>query len=143
MPSSGFLRDERAVNPGALVAAAILAVAILGLLLVGALLGESAGRAINSGAFIKLEVQVLDSNTLKLEHLGGDALDFEGKNGIYLYQNGVEHKLETAEPSVLEVGGAMKISLPEGVEIEKGNSALFLIKDEKKKKEIYRKEISS
>lgn len=143
MSGCGFLSDERAINPGAVVAAAILAAAILGLLLVGALFGESAGRAVNSGTFIKLDVQVLDSKTLKLEHLGGNTLDFEEKNGMYLYQDGIEYKLDPAGPLSLEVGGSMKISLPEEIEIEKGNSALFLIKDEKKKKEIYRKELSS
>ncbi|WP_440953813.1 hypothetical protein ACSAZK_08865 [Methanosarcina sp. Mfa9] len=143
MKGGNFLTDERAVNPGVIVAAGIIGIAVLAVLATAFMFGESTEKAVSSGRLIKIEVKVLDSNTLKLEHQGGDPLDFGEDTKFLLSREEVEYELSfPSEISQLEVGDSMELTLPEGAELKKGESALLKIRDVKKRKDIFRKEIS-
>lgn len=143
MKGEDFLTDERAVNPGMIVAAAIIGIAILVVLATAVMFGESTGKAVSSDRLIKIEVKVLDSNTLRLEHQGGNPIDFGEDTKVLLSRDGVDYELSfSSEITQLEVGNSMELTLPEGAKLEKGESALFRIRDEEKRKDIYRKEIS-
>ena len=143
MKGEDFLNDERAVNPGMIVAAAIIGIAILVVLATAVMFGHSTEKAVSSDRLIKIEVKALDSNTLKLEHQGGSSIDFGENTKVLLSRNGIDYELSIpSEITQLEVGKSMKLSLPEGVELKKGESALLRIRDEEKRKDIYRKEIS-
>ena len=65
MKGENFLNDERAVNPGVIVAAGIIGIAVLSVLATAFIFGESAEKAVSSGRLTKIEVKVLDSNTLR------------------------------------------------------------------------------
>jgi len=143
MKGEDFLNDERAVNPGMVVAAAIIGIAILVVLATAVMFGHSTEKAVSSDRLIKIEVKALDSNTLKLEHQGGSSIDFGENTKILLSREGVDYEISIPpEMSQLEVGHSIELTLPEGVELKKGESALFRIRDEEKRRDIYRKEIS-
>ena len=143
MKGENFLNDERAVNPGVIVAAGIIGIAVLAVLATAFMFGESTEKAVSSGRLIKIEVKVLDSNTLRLEHQGGNSLEFGEDTKVLLSREEVEYELSfSSEITQLEVGDSMELTLPEGAELQKGESALLRIRDEKKRKDTYRKEIS-
>lgn len=135
--------DEKAVNSIVIIALAMMCVGILALLGVAVLMGESMERSLNSGTFTHLDVQILDSKTLEIEHQGGDPLTFGENTGIYFQQKGIEYEITPDPPVVLEVANEMTLSLPEGVELKNGDSALILIKNKKNNKIIYKKELLS
>ena len=118
----------------------MMCVGILALLGAAVLLGGSMERSLNSGTFIQLDVQILDSKTLKIEHQGGYPLNFGESTDIYLQHNGIEYEISPDTPVVLDVANQMKLPLPEGVELKNGDLAIILIKNERNKKVIYRKE---
>lgn len=146
-PLSGSLNnlkyDEKAVNRIVVIALAMMCMGLLALMGGAVLLGGSTERALKSGTFTQLDVQILDSNTLKIEHKGGDPLTFGESTSIYLQHNGIDYEISPDPPVVLEVANSMKLSLPEGVELKDGDSAIILIKNERKNKIIYRKELLS
>ncbi len=143
MKGKNFLSDERAVNPGMIFAAAIIGIAILAVLATAFMFGESTEKVLSSGRLIKMEVKILDSNTLKLEHQGGNPLDFGEDTKVLLSREGVEYELSfSSEITQLEVGCSMELTLPEGAELKKGESALLRVRDEKKRKDLYMTEIS-
>ncbi|KKG08667.1 hypothetical protein EO92_18760 [Methanosarcina sp. 2.H.A.1B.4] len=119
----------------------MMCMGLLVLMGVAVLFGGSTERALKSGTFTQLDVQILDSKTLKIEHNGGDPLTFGESTSIYLQHNGIEYEISPDPPVVLEVANNMKLSLPEGVELKNGDSAIILIKNERKNKTIYRKEL--
>ncbi len=143
MKGENFLNDERAVNPGAIVAAGIIGIAVLAVLATAFMFGESTEKAVSSGRLTKIEANVLDSNTLRLEHQGGNSLEFGEDTKVILSREEVEYELSfSSEITRLEVGDSMELTLPEGAELQKGESALLRIRDEKKRKDIFRTEIS-
>lgn len=143
MKGENFLNDERAVNPGVIVAAGIIGIAVLAVLATAFMFGESTEKAVSSGRLTKIEANVLDSNTLKLEHQGGNSLEFGEDTKVILSREEVEYELSfSSEITRLEVGDSMELTLPEGAELQKGESALLRIRDEKKRKDIFRTEIS-
>lgn len=105
------------------------------------LLGGSTERALKSGTFTQLDVQILDSKTLKIEHKGGDPLTFGESTSITLQHNGIEYEISPDPSVVLEVANQMKLPLPEGVELKEGDSAVIVVINERKHKIIYRKEL--
>ncbi len=138
-----FLNDEKAINPGMIVAATIIGLAILVVLTTAVMFGHSTENAVSSGRLIKMEAKVLDSNSLILEHQGGSSIDFGENIKILLSSDGVDYEISIpSEMNQLEVGDSIELTLPEGAKLEKGESALFRIRDEEKRKDIYRKEIS-
>jgi len=136
-----FTYDEKAVTNIVVIALAMMCVGILALLGVAVLMGGSMERSLNSGTFTQLDVQILDSKTLKIEHQGGDPLTFGENTGIHLQHNGIDYEISPDPPVVLEVANQIKLSLPEGVELKNGDSALILIKNVRNNKIIYRKEL--
>ncbi|HII00725.1 TPA: hypothetical protein HA351_03430 [Methanosarcinaceae archaeon] len=143
MKGENFLNDERAVNPGVIVAAGIIGIAVLAVLATAFMFGESTEKAVSSGRLTKIEANVLDSNTLRLEHQGGNSLEFGEDTKVILSREEVEYELSfSSEITRLEVGDSMELTLPEGAELQKGESALLRIRDEKKRKDIFRTEIS-
>ena len=139
-PFNKFTYDEKAVTNIVVIALAMMCVGILALLGVAVLLGGSMERSLNSGTFTQLDVQILDSKNLKIEHKGGAPLNFGESTDIYLQHNGIEYEISPDPPVVLDVANQMKLPLPEGVELKNGDSATILIKNERSKKVIYRKE---
>jgi hypothetical protein len=142
-PLNNLKYDEKAVSRIVVIALAMMCVGILALLGVAVLLGGSMERSLGSGTFTQLDVQILDSKTLKIEHKGGDPLTFGESTGVYLQHNGIEYEISPDPPVVLEVANQMKLSLPEGVELKNGDSALILIKNERNNKIIYKRELLS
>jgi hypothetical protein len=138
-----FICNEKAVNRMVVVALAMMCVGLLALMGGAVLLGGSTERALKSGTFTQLDVQILDSKNLEIEHKGGDPINLVGNASIYLQHNGIEYEISPDPPVVLEVANSMKLSLPEGVELKDGDSAVITIKNERKNKIIYRKEILS
>lgn len=134
-----FTYDEKAVNNIVVIALAMMCVGLLALLGAAVLLGGSMERSLNSGTFTQLDVQILDSKTLKIEHKGGDTLNFGKSTSIYLQQNGIEYEISPDPPVVLGIANEMKLSLPEEVELKDGDSAIILIKNVRNNKIIYRK----
>ena len=142
-PFNKFTYDEKAVTNIVVIALAMMCMGLLALMGGAVLLGGSTERALKSGTFTQLDVQILDSKTLKIEHKGGDPLTFGESTGIHLQYNGIDYEISPDPPVVLEVANQMKLSLPEGVELKKGDSAIILIINERKHKIIYRKELLS
>lgn len=138
-----FTHDEKAVNRMVVIALAMLCVGLLALMGGAVLLGGSTERALKSGTFTQLDVQVLDSKNLKIEHKGGDPINLGGDTSVYLQHNGIEYEISPDPPTVLEVANSLKLSLPEGVELKGGDSAVITIKNERKNKIIYRKDLLS
>lgn len=138
-----FAHDEKAVNRMVIVALAMMCVSLLALMGGAVLLGGSAERALKSGTFTQLDVQILDSKNLKIEHKGGDPINLGENASVYLQHNGIEYEISPDPPMVLEVANNMKLSLPEGVELKDGDSAIITIKNERRNKIIYRKELLS
>ncbi len=138
-----FTHDEEAVDRIVVVALAMLCVGLLALMGGAVLLGGSTERALKSGSFTQLDVQIIDSKTLKIEHNGGDPINLGENIGVYLQHNGIEYEISPEPPVVLEIANNMELSLPEGVELKEGDSAIITIKNEKKNKIIYRKELLS
>lgn len=138
-----FTCDEKAVNRIVFVALAMLCVGLLALMGGAVLLGGSTERALKSGTFTQLDVQVLDSKNLKIEHKGGDPINLGGNASVYLQHNGIEYDISPDPPVILEVANILKLTLPEGVELKGGDSAVITIKNERKNKIIYRKDLLS
>lgn len=138
-----FTHDEKAVDRIVVVALAMMCVGLLALTGGAVLLGGSTEKALKSGTFTQLEVQILDSKDLKIEHNGGDPINLGGNASVYLQHNGIEYEISPDPPVTLEVSKSMKLALPEGVELKDGDSAIITIKNERKNKIIYRKEILS
>jgi len=138
-----FIRNEKAVNRMVVVALAMMCVGLLALMGGALLLGGSTERALKSGTFTQLDVQILDSKNLKIEHKGGDPINLGENASVYLQHNGIEYEISPDPPVVLEVANSVKLSMPEGVELKDGDSAVITIKNERKNKIIYRKEILS
>lgn len=138
-----FLYDEKAVNRIVVIALAMMCVGLLALMGGAVLLGGSTERALKSGTFTQLDVQILDSKNLEIEHKGGDPIHLGEKASVYLQHNGIEYEISPDPPVVLEVANNMKLALPEGVELKNGDSAIITIKNERKNKIIYRKELLS
>lgn len=138
-----FTHDEKAVNRMVIVALAMMCVGLLALVGGAVLLGGSTERALKSGTFTQLDVQILDSKNLKIEHKGGDPINLGENASLYLQHNGIEYEISPDPPVVLEVANNMKLSLPEGVELKDGDSAIITIKNERRNKIIYRKELLS
>lgn len=138
-----FTHDEKAVNRMVIVALAMMCVGLLALMGGAVLLGGSTERALKSGTFTQLDVQILDSKNLKIEHKGGDPINLGENASLYLQHNGIEYEISPDPPVVLEVANNMKLSLPEGVELKDGDSAIITIKNERRNKIIYRKELLS
>lgn len=138
-----FTHDEKAVNRMVIVALAMMCVGLLALMGGAVLLGGSTERALKSGTFTQLDVQILDSKNLKIEHKGGDPISLGGDISAYLQHNGIEYEISPDPPVVLEVANSLKLTLPEGVELKEGDSAIITIKNERKNKIVYRKEILS
>lgn len=120
--------DEKAVNRIVVVALAMMCMGLLALMGGAVLLGGSTERALKSGTFTQLDVQILDSKNLKIEHQGGDPIKLGESAIIYLEYNGIEYEISPDPPVVLEVANNMKLSLPEEIELKEGNSAVILIK---------------
>lgn len=137
-----FICNEKAVDRIVVVALAMLCVGLIALMGGAVLLGGSTERSLKSEAFTQLDVQVLDSKNLKIEHKGGDPLNFES-TGVYLKYNGVEYEISPDPSAVLEVANQMTLHLPEGVELKEGDSAVITIKNERKNKIIYTKDLLS
>ncbi|MHC1756322.1 MAG: hypothetical protein AB9861_12990 [Methanosarcina sp.] len=135
--------DEKAVNRIVVIALAMMCMGLLALMGGAVLLGGSTERALKSGTFTQLDVQILDSKNLRIEHEGGDPVTLGESTGIYLQHNGIEYEISPDPPVVLEVANSMKLSLPEEVELKDGDSAIILVKNERKNKIIYRKELLS
>ena len=140
--SNKFTHDEKAVNRMVVIALAMLCVGLLAMMGGAILLGGSTERALKSGTFTQLDVQILDSKNLKIEHKGGDPISLGGDISVYLQHNGIEYEISPDPPVVLEVANSLKLILPEGVELKDGDSAIITIKNERKNKIIYREEIS-
>lgn len=138
-----FIYDEKAVDRIVVIALAMMCIGLLALMGGGVLLGGSTERALKSGTFTQLDVQIIDSKTLKIEHNGGDPINLGENIGVHLQHNGIEYEISPDPPVVLEVANSMEISLPEGVELKDGDSAIITIKNERKNKIIYRKELLS
>lgn len=134
-----FTYDETAVNNIVVIALAMMCVGLLALLGAAVLLGGSMEKSLDSGTFTQLDVQILDSKTLKIEHQGGAPLNFGKSTSIYLQQKGIEYEITPDPPVVLEVANEMTLSLPERVELKDGDSAILLIKNIRSNKIIYRK----
>lgn len=107
------------------------------------LLGGSTKRALKSGTFTQLDVQILDSKNLKIEHEGREPVNLGESTGVYLRHNGIEYEISPDPPVVLEVANSIKLSLPEEVKLKDGDSAIIMVKNERKNKIIYRKELLS
>lgn len=137
-----FICNEKAVDRIVAVALAMLCVGLLALMGGAVLLGGSTERSLKSGAFTQLDVQILDSKSLKIEHKGGDPLNFES-TGVYLQHNGTEYDISPDPSIVLEVANQMTLSLPEEVELKDGDSAVITIKNERKNKIIYKRDLLS
>ncbi|WP_440946543.1 hypothetical protein ACSAZL_21305 [Methanosarcina sp. T3] len=142
-PINKFTCDEKAVNRIVVVALAMMCIGLLALMGGAVLLGGSTERALKSGTFTQLDVQIIDSKNLKIEHKGGDPLNLGESTGIYLQYNGTEYEITPDPPVVLEVANQMKLPLPEEVELKEGDSAIILVINERKHKTIYRKELLS
>lgn len=142
-PINKFTCDEKAVNRIVVVALAMMCMGLLALMGSAVLLGGSTERALKSGTFTQLDVQIIDSKTLKIEHKGGDPLNLGEGTGVHLQYNGVDYDISPEAPVVLEVANQIKLSLPEGVELKEGDSAVIVIINERKHKIIYRKELLS
>lgn len=142
-PSNKFMHDEKAVNRMVVAALAMLCVGLLAMMGGALLLGGSTEKALKSGTFTQLDVQILDSKNLRIEHKGGDPINLGGDASAYLQYNGIEYEISPDPPVVLEVANIMKLPLPEGVELKNGDSAVITIKNDRKNKIIYRKELLS
>lgn len=138
-----FTHNEEAVNRMVVAALAMLCVGLLALMGGAVLLGGSTERALKSGTFTQLDVQILDSKNLKIEHKGGDPISLGENASVYLQHNSIEYEISPDPPVVLEVANSIKLSLPDGVELKEGDSAIITIKNERKNKIIYRKELIS
>lgn len=138
-----FVYDEKAVNRMVVVALAMLCVGLLALMGGAVLLGGSTEKALKSGAFTQLDIQVLDSNNLKIEHKGGNSISLGGNTSVCLNYNGIDYEISPDPPVVLEVGNNMKLSLPEEIELKNGDSAIITIKNERKNKIMYKRELLS
>lgn len=136
-----FTHNEEAVNRMVVAALAMLCVGLLALMGGAVLLGGSTERALKSGTFTQLDVQILDSKNLKIEHKGGDPISLGGNTSVYLQHNSIEYEISPDPPVVLEVANNIKLALPDGVELKDGDSAIITIKNERKNKIIYRKEL--
>jgi hypothetical protein len=145
--SNGFVNkfkcDEKAVNRIVVVALAMMCMGLIAMAGGAVLLGGSTERALKSGSFTQLDIQILDSKNIKIEHKGGDPINLGESNGVYLLHNGIEYEISPDPPVVLEVAGNMKLSLPEGIELKDGDSAIITVKNERKNRIIYRKELLS
>ena len=137
------MSDEKAVSRIVVIALAMMCVGLLALMGVAMLLGGSMERSLSSGTFTQLDVQILDSKTLKIEHKGGDPLTFGEGTSIRIQHNSIEYEISPDPPVVLEVANQIKLSLPEGVELKEGDSAVIVVINERKHKIIYRKELLS
>ncbi|WP_229390583.1 hypothetical protein [Methanosarcina sp. DH2] len=143
-PLSRLRRDEKAVNRILVVALAMDVYGGLLALMVGAvLLGGSTERALKSGTFTQLDIQILDSKNLKIEHEGGEPVNLGESTGVYLQHNSIDYEISPDPPVVLEVANSIKLSLPEEVELKDGDSVIIMVKNERKNKIIYRKELLS
>ncbi|WP_410508160.1 hypothetical protein RSJ42_15445 [Methanosarcina hadiensis] len=138
-----FTHNEEAVNRMVVAALAMLCVGLLALMGGAVLLGGSTERALKSGTFTQLDVQILDSKNLNIEHKGGDPINLGEKASVYLQHNSIEYEISPDPPVVLEVANSIKLALPDGVELKEGDSAIITIKNERKNKIIYRKELLS
>lgn len=142
-PIKKFTCDEKAVNRIVVIALVMMCMGLLALMGGAVLLGGSTERALKSGTFTQLDIQIIDSKNLKIEHKGGDPLNLGEGTGVYLQYNGVEYEISPDPPVVLEVANQIKLPLPEGVELKEGDSAVIVVINERKHKIIYQKELLS
>lgn len=138
-----FTYNEKAASRMVVVALAMLCVGLLALMGGAVLLGGSTERALKSGTFTQLDIQIIDPKNLEIEHKGGDPINLGENASVYLQHNGIEYEISPDPPVVLEVANNIKLALPEGVELKNGDSAVITIKSERKNKIIYRKELLS
>jgi len=89
------------------------------------LLGRSTERALKSGTFTQLYIQIIDSKNLGIEHKGGDPINLGENASVYLQHNGIEYEISPDPPVVLEVANNIKLALPEGAELKDGDSAII------------------
>jgi hypothetical protein len=136
-----FIYDEKAVDRVVVIALTMMCIGLLALMGGGVLLGGSTERALKSGTFTQLDVEILDSKSLKIEHMGGDPIKLGENANVYLQHDGIEYEITPEPPVTLEVANNMKLSLPEGVELKDGDSAIITIKNDRRNKIIYRKEL--
>ena len=73
--------------------------------------------------------------------MGGDPIKLGENANVYLQHDGIEYEITPEPPVTLEVANNMKLSLPEGVELKDGDSAIITIKNDRRNKIIYRKEL--
>lgn len=90
-----------------------------------------------------MDVQILDSKNLKIEHEGVEPVNLGESTGVYLQHNSTEYEINPDPPVVLEVANSIKLSLLGEVELKDGDSAIIMAKNERKNKIIYRKELFS
>jgi hypothetical protein len=136
-----FIYDEKAVDRIVVIALAMMCMGLLALMGGGVLLGGSTEKALKSGTFTQLDVEILDSKSLKIEHMGGDPINLGENVNVYLQHNGIEYEISPDPPVTLEVANNMRLSLPDEIELKDGDSALITIKNDRKNKIIYRKEL--
>lgn len=129
MDRLGTLIDEKAdINTAQAMGLALLVISILTVLASSAVLGNSSENLVSSKSPVNLKLSVLDAKTLKLEHLGGDPIDFSGSAKANLYLNGSEYELSVLpKTGLLEVGGSKRLLLPEGVNLKTGDSITISI----------------
>jgi hypothetical protein len=73
--------------------------------------------------------------------MGGDPINLGENVNVYLQHNGIEYEISPDPPVTLEVANNMRLSLPDEIELKDGDSALITIKNDRKNKIIYRKEL--
>lgn len=88
-----FIYDEKAVDRVVVIALAMMCIGLLALMGGGVLLGGSTERALKSGTFTQLDVEILDSKSLKIEHMGGDPIKLGENANVYLQHDGIEYEI--------------------------------------------------
>ncbi|MDD4496774.1 MAG: type IV pilin N-terminal domain-containing protein [Methanosarcinaceae archaeon] len=91
MPPSLMFRSDKALSPMIGTVIALMIVVILAAIIGATVFGGSSPT--KSGPMANLEISEIDTHTLKLEHLGGDPIDFSKNLKIHFYHKGTDYEL--------------------------------------------------
>ncbi len=107
-----------------------------------AIFGNSSEDALSTGIIANIEISEIDTKTLKLEHCGGDSINFSEDIKIHFYHKDVDYELfYPYRTGLLTAGDTRKLYLYDIVDLKAGDSAVVSISDEEKKTLIYRNRI--
>lgn len=139
MPCPLILRNEKALSPliGTVIALAI--VVILAATIGAAVFGDGLGGSTKSGPMTNLEISEIDTHALKLEHLGGDPINFSKNLKIHFYHEGTDYELSYPDQmELLQAGDTKTLSISDIAELEPGDRATVTIVDEDSQSLIYK-----